>query len=556
MNTFVFAKLAATTILIAIASSVVGAPAAAQDTQSAGPLVMRRLTQEQYRNIVQDVFGASMVIKGRFEPDPRAQQLVAVGSSSASITASGMEQYVHIAKGIAAQVVDEQHRDQFLPCRPAAATAPDDHCSAKILAKFGRLLFRRPLQEAELADYVKASNVAAARVGDFYSGLQLSLAALLESPQFLFVHEQMQNDPRRSGSYRLDAWSMASRLSFFLWNTAPDTRLLDAADRGELYTNDGLARQVDRLLTSPRVEVSVRAFFTDMLGFDAFDALDKDGMLYPNFNALVAADAREQTLRTIVDHVLKQQRDYRDLFTTRKTFLTPLLGSLYRVPVATPNGYPQEWVAFEYPQGSAQAGILTHASFLALHSHPGRSSPTLRGKAVREVLLCQKVPDPPANVNFENFEAAQKPGPGQLKTVRDRLHAHASEPMCAGCHKVTDPIGLALENFDTIASFRQTENGSAIDTSGELDGAAFADAATLGKTLRENPQAPACLTKRLFAYATGRVATKSEGEWLKQNLQVQFAADGYKLPGLLRRIAVSPNFYRIDAPEALTAKAD
>jgi hypothetical protein len=538
--------------VLAFASPCMGAPTvpnaiageAASSQDIGGPTVMRRLTQEQYRNIMQDIFGSSVTVAGRFEPDPRAEHLIAVGSSTASVTAAGLEEYSRMAEGIAAQVVD----GQLIPCTPASATSADDICARQFLGKVGRLLFRRSLTKAELTDYVAASALATAKVKDFYKGLGLSLAGMLESPQFLYRQEQVEPDPSRPGTSRLEPHSMASRISFLLWNTSPDTALLDAADRGELRSAPGLQRQVDRLLDSPRLEDGVRAFFEDMLAFDTFDALDKDGQLYPNYNRFVARDAQEQTLRTIVDLLLKNDGDYRDLFTTRKTFLTPRLGSIYRVPVKTQTGLPDEWVAYEVPADSPQAGILTQASFLALHSNPGRTSPTARGKALREILLCQKVPDPPGNVNFDAFNAAQKAdaqGKPEVATQRQRLGLHASEPMCAGCHKITDPVGLALENYDTVGAFRITENFVAIDASGQLDGLKYSDATGLGKAVHDNPQTPGCLVNRVYSEGVGRVPTATEKQWLKDSLQVQFAQDGYRIPKLLRAITLSSSFYTI-----------
>src|SRR6185312_4533075 len=188
-----------------------------------------------------------------------------------------------------------------------------------------------------------------------------------------------------------------------------------------------------------RLEAGVRAFFADMLTFDGFETLSKDGMIYPKFTDAVSRDAQEQTLRGIVDQVVTKDGDYRDLFTTRTSFMTPLLASIYRVPLTG----TAPWQRYEYPANTPTAGILTQISFVALHSHAGRSSPTLRGRALREQLLCQKVPDPPGNVNFD---LAQDTGNPDYKTARARLTAHRTDPTCAGCHKLLDPIGLALED--------------------------------------------------------------------------------------------------------------
>ena len=167
-----------------------------------------------------------------------------------------------------------------------------------------------------------------------YSGIELSVAAMLVSPQFLFRQEASEPDPDNAGQRRLDSYSKASRLSFFLWDTTPDSDLLDAAEKGELDTDSGIAKQVDRMVKSPRLASGVRAYFTDMLGFDGFAALAKDPQIYPKYSSQISTDAKEQTLRTLTDLLVTNNGDYRDIFTTRKTFLTRLLGSVYAVPVS------------------------------------------------------------------------------------------------------------------------------------------------------------------------------------------------------------------------------
>ena len=507
---------------------------------------MRRLTQEQYRNTIQDVFG-DVALSGQFEPDPPADHLIAVGSSQAIVTPAGLEGYKRTAMGIGAQIVDPLHRDQMIPCKPVSTSAPDDACARQFLAKVGRLLFRRPMTQEELASFVKVAADGANQVSDFYFGLQLALAGLLQSPNFLFIHDEIEQDPEAPGAYRLTQHAMASRLSFMLWNAPPDLELLDAAERGELRTRRGLKRQVERMMASPRLEIGVRVFFADMLSFAGFEVLAKDTQLYPSYNRDVARQAQEQTLRTIVDHLLVKDGDYRDLFTTSKTFLKPLLASVYRVPTTGYDTKESGWMEFELPKDMPQAGILTQVSFVALHSHPGKTSPTLRGRALRELLMCQKVPDPPADVDFSKFEQADNT---QAPTVRQRLLMHNTEPACAGCHKIMDPIGLALENFDTVGAFRLTENSQPIDVSGEVDGVSYKDASGLGAALHDNPRTTACLVERVYSYAVGRTPSRSERTWLREHAQKSFAADGYRLKPLLRGIALNPGFYQVVPQQA------
>jgi hypothetical protein len=522
--------------------------AAAESVAPAGNgVVVRRLSQEQYHTIIADVFGPGMKIGGRFEPVPREEGLLAVGAARVGLTTSGFEQYDAMARTVAAQVVDPVHRKVLIPCKPAAENAPDETCAKQFLSQAGELLYRRPLNEREITLQLKAANQAAATLKSFYSGLESSLALMLVAPQFLYRQETVEADPANPGQYRLDSYSKASRLSFMFWNAAPDPQLLAAAKSGALHTDKGLAREIDRLMASPRFESGVRAFFSDMLGFDEFNTLAKDGTIYPKFTSYVSEDAKEQTLRTVTDLLLINRGDYRDLFTTRKTFLTPLLASVYGVPLLQnkPNGYPESWHRHEYPEGDPRAGVLTHVSFVSLHSHPGRTSPTIRGKAMREMIMCQRVPDPPGNVNFTVVQDTTNP---LYKTARERLNAHATEAMCTGCHKITDPIGLALENFDSAGSYRTHENGAKLDTSGALNTAQFTDAAGLGQAMHDSAAVSQCLVRRMSTFALGRTTTPTEAGWVK-SLNEGFAADAYRIPDLMKRIATSPEFVRVRAPE-------
>jgi hypothetical protein len=517
----------------------------AEPLSPGAPPIARRLRPDQYRRVIADVFGPTVKIEGRFEPDVRENGLFAVGVGRVGVTSTGMEQYDAMARGVAAQVVDEAHRGTLIPCKPESASAPDDACAARFFAKAGPLLYRRPLAREELDQAVALANAAAQTVKSFYSGLEMSLAGMLESPQFLFRQEVAEPDADHPGAYRLDAYSKASQLSFFLWNSGPDAKLMAAAQSGKLHTRSGLSAEVDRMLQSPRLEAGVRAFFADMLQFDLFDTLAKDAQIYPKWTAKLARDAEEQTLRGIVDLLLIQRADYRDIFTTRKTFLTPLLGSVYGVPVAQTGG--AELRPYEFSDGDPRAGLHAQASFVALHSHEGLSSPTLRGKALRELLLCEPVPAPPGNVNFATAQDTHNPN---FKTMRARLTAHRTDPTCAGCHKLMDPMGLALENFDSDAGYRTAENGEALDTSGELDGIEFTDAAGLGRALHDNPATGPCFVRRLYSYATGRPPARRDMPWIRY-LEKGFAEDGYRAPDLMRRIATSENFYRVSAPSAM-----
>ena len=513
------------------------APSVVADAASPHRVVgLRRLTEEQYRNAIADIFGDDIKVGGRFDPIVRPDHgLIAAGASESTISPAGFEQFDIMARTIAAQVLDERRRPSFLPCKPADPTRADPACARAFYGRLGLYVFRRPLRPAELEFYVSLAGRGAGPTGDFYKGLELGLASMLVSPEFLYRVETAA-----AGERGLDSYSKASRLSFLIWNSIPDHALLEAAGRGELDTPKGLQAQVDRMLASRKAEHGVRAFFTDFLQLDRVANLSKDTVVYERFNTEVAQDLSEQTLRTVVDHLLTQDRPYPELFTTRKTFLTRRLGLLYNAPVGKAAG----WTAYEFPPEDDRAGLLGQGAFLALFSHEGRSSPTLRGRAIREVLLCQPVPNPPANVDFSGFNDTSN---AVLKTARQRLVRHATDPVCASCHKITDPLGLPLERFDGVGAFRDSENGAPIDATGSFEGKPFDGEAALGYLMAKSDGPTACVTERMAEYATGRGEDDMPKGWV-DSLGKGFQASGYKFPALLRTVATSPEFYAIAEP--------
>ena len=505
-----------------------------------GAAVVRQLTESQYRNIIRDVFGSSITIVGRFDAPGRENGLLAVGASKADIAPATLERYDNLGRSIASQVLDVKRRANLVSCVPKSPSAADGTCAREFLSNVGRMLYRRPLTTAELDLEIQIADEAATARGDFYAGLEFALAGMLVTPQFLFVADATEPDPEHAGLLRLTGYSKASRLSFLLWNTTPDHELLTAAAQGDLDTKSGMDRQLDRMLASPALEAGVRNFFGDMYGFDAADQLAKDTIIYPSYSSTVATDLREQTMRTLVDILLTKDDDYRSIFTSRKTFMSRQLAMVNRISAPT----DMSWVPYEFAEDDPRAGIQTQVSFLALHSHPGKSSPTLRGKAIREIFLCQAVPPPPGEVDFDNFDDASV-----AKTVRERLTVHSTNPTCAGCHKVMDPIGLTLESFDGMGQFRTSENGAPIDVSGDLDGKPFEGGVGLGKALHDSPAATSCIVNRLYAYATGHAPNRADSEYLDY-LEKRFAADGYRFKSLLRTIAESEAFSTVAANTA------
>lgn len=501
---------------------------------------LRLLTQDQYLNTLAYVFGPDVRPDAYFPPARRTDGLLSLGATKAGITPTHLEIYQKAAVTVSALVVDPARRNFVIACKPANEKASDRACATQVITDIGRLMSRRPLTPEKRDAFVEQAVAAADKLNDFYAGLSVVLEAMLVSPNVLFIAERSEPDPRNPSDLRLDAYSLATRLSLFLWNAAPDDELLKAAETGEIHTPKGLTKQVDRMIASARLEQGVRAFFDDMMGFDSFNALSKDTSVYPTFTGQASQDAREETLRVIVDHLIRKRGDYRDLYTTRETFISPAIAAIYDLPA------PPGWSRYEFPEGSQRAGILTHISFLATHAHPARSSATLRGKALRELLLCQQVPPPPPNVDFSAVESAA----GNLHTARERVNFHLQNPVCAGCHKITDPMGLALENYDGQGRFRETERGAPIDVSGALDGKPFTDVVSLGQTLRDHPALTACLVKRAYSYASGAPAS-NEDRPLLAYLNTRFGEQGYRMPDLMRTIALSKAFSHVADSQSL-----
>ncbi len=518
-----------------------------QPQVAGGEPALRLLSEPQYRAVVADLFGEHISVGGTFDPLVRTNGLLTVGAAAAHITPAGIEQYDRMARSIAAQVLSAENRDIYVPCQPKLAATADDACAQQFFTSVGRMLYRRKLDADEVRRPLELAAAAANQFGDFYAGLETGLGSMLVSPTFLFIADRAEPDPENNGRLRLDGYSRASRLSFFLWGSAPDDLLLTAAENGELFKAGGIKRQVDRMLASPQLVAGLRSFFNDMLAFEDMDRLEKDSIIYPVFSSAVAQDAREQTLRTLTHLLIDEHGDYRDLFTTRKTFMSGPLGRIYRVSVERPDG---GWMPYEFPEGDPRAGLITQVSFAALYAHPGRSSPTLRGRALRELLLCQKIPDPPGDVDFSLFNDPNAPS----RTARQRLSVHATQKSCAGCHKLTDPIGLALERIDGAGQLRTTERDMTIDSSGDLDGVKFTDAAGLGLAMRNNPAAPGCVVNRLYSYAVARVPARGDRPFLV-HLAENFAAADYRVPTLLRDIATSDAIFAVAPPRLRTAAA-
>jgi hypothetical protein len=496
------------------------------------PPVLRRLTQAQYTRAVRELFGEDLYVPDALEPDPRSFGLQSIGSSLTSISARGVENYEDAAYVIAEQALAPERRGRVVPCTPQATV--DSACTAQTVRSLGLKVWRRPLTEAEVTAITAVADDGAEILGDFWQGLEFAIAALLQSPDFLMRPETGEPDPNGAGQ-RYTSWEMASRLSFLLWDSIPDEALLEAAERGELVTTEGVDAQVGRMLDSPKARQGLRAWLTDLLQLQDLDDLQKDPATFVYMSDGLGAAAREETLLGAEHIVFTEDSDLRSLLTTRRTFVDRDLAALYRVPAPAPEGFGEVMLPLDEPR----VGLLGQVSTLALHAHATSSSPTLRGLFVRETLLCQPMPDPPANVDT-SIPASTEAAP----TLRDRVQAHLEQDGCSSCHLLTDPIGLGLEQFDGIGSFRTMDGGAPIDASGDLDGVPFKDAAGLALAVRDHPAFAPCLVEQLSRHALGRSTGEGEDEaadWLF----ARFAEREHRLQPLWMDLAVSPLFRQV-----------
>lgn len=493
---------------------------------------LRRLTQVQYQNSVADLFGDDLVLPVSLEPDVREEGLQSVGAGSTSVSPRGVEQYEDAAYDIAEQVTAYPSRlAEWMSCEVDAGY--DAACTDELLSSLGRRAWRRPLESDEVDTLRSVVELVATESGDFGTGLTYGIAAILMDARFIYRVELGEDDG--AGGRALNDLELATRLSYFLWNTLPDEELLAAAEAGELSTDAGLLAQAERLLSSDRARDGVETFFTELYQLDLLDDITKDPLVIPQASPEVGPAARAETLAVIDRLVFDEDADFRDVLTTRTTWVDRRLAAIYGIQAPSIEG--AGWV--ELPVDGGRRGVLGQTSFLMLNAHNSTTSATLRGKFVRERMLCQVMPAPPANVDTSIPEADET-----SPTLRDRIAVHLEDPTCAGCHELMDPIGLGFENFDAIGRWRDTERGAQIDASGVIDGETFTDAWQMSEAIASHPQFGPCLAENLYQYALGHVAEEGE-EALVEWLGEAFVHDGYQVDDLIVRIIQSPAFRQV-----------
>ncbi len=498
---------------------------------------MRRLTQIQYKNSIRDLLGVTDPLMS-LEADPVILNGFAnMGSSDVTTSPFGVYQYDEAALDAAAMIFgDATKKRALVGCDPAGPVASDP-CVAKYLAAFGRRAWRRPLTPDEVTRY-QMGMAARTDLGDSWKLLEMATAALLESPNFLYLVEAGEPDPANPARRRLTDYEVAARLSYLIWDTTPDLALLDAAARGDLRTDAGLKTQVDRLVAHRNARTAITAFLIEWLDIHT-DELVKDRKVFPLFNTSIAGAMNIEATRRLADMVFDRDVDFvTQLLQGRETFINRYLTKLYGLPdTAAPPPPTANFVPYTFPADGPRSGFLTSAAFLATKARPAETSPTLRGIFIRERMLCQVIPPPPPDVDT-SFPPSM---PGVVETNRQRLERHRTSPSCAGCHSLMDPLGFGLEEFDGIGSHRMMEAGKPVDASGELDGAAFKDARGLMAVLRADKRTSACVTRQLYRYALGRMEDTFEGGRMP-DLTGDWNSSGNRFKALINNLTQSESF--------------
>jgi hypothetical protein len=494
------------------------------------PASLRRLTAVQYRNAVRDLLGP-VTPPTALEPDVPEAGFTSVTVAKVSVSARGVEQYEAAAYDVAHQVfASNDRRLALVGCTPTASKA--DACARKMLDRLGRRAWRRPLDATEIDLYAALAATVGTSFGDAWVGLEYAVAALLQSPFFLYRSELGEPAPAAPDRLRYTPFEMASRLAFTLAQSVPDDALLDAAAQGKLNTADDVRAQARRLLAAPAGRDAVRTFFGEHFQLDRLDQLVKDAQVYPRMKASLATSMRGEIEMGLAADVFDGGGDVRRMFDGRSTFVNAELARFYGVTAPASNGF----MPIDLPVAGPRAGLFGWAGMMAMLARATATSPTLRGKFVRERLMCQPIPDPPANVD------ATLPAPtGPLRTMRERLEQHRANPTCAGCHGIIDPIGLGLEKFDGIGAYRDTDAGQPIDARGDINGKPFDGALALATLLRNDDATAACLVRQAYRFAAGNLETTGD-EGLIAALGGAFRGAGYRMTDLLVELTASDGF--------------
>lgn len=456
-----------------------------------GAAPVRRMTRAEYNNTVRDLLGDTT---GPAQAFALEEEALGFNNNAANLVTSAAlaEKYMLAAEGIAQRATAEGMNR--IGCDPVELGA--EACAQQFIQSFGKRAFRRPLTSDETTLFWGVFSTGLAD-GDFFSGIQMVIETALQSPPFLYRVELGVSPKAGEAAVRLSDWETASRLSYLLWGSMPDEALFIAAEQGRLTTREDIEAQARRMLLEPRAHDAVATFHEQWLDYDRIANVGKDAETFPEWNTELGALMREETRRFLDASVFGEGGGLSYLLGSSETFLDPTLAAFYGVPAPAKSGFARVTL-----DATRRAGVLTLGSLLTINAHSNQTSPVHRGKMVRELLLCETIPPPPADVMIK------APEPAPDSTARQRFAQHSSEQACKGCHALMDPLGFGFENYDATGRYRDSENGAPIDASGELTGTdvdgTFTGAVGLAAKLAASQRVQDCYATQWFRFAYGR----------------------------------------------------
>ena len=433
---------------------------------------------------------------------------------------------------IAGAAKDTPSRRAIFVCQPGVASE-ERACASRILTKIARLAYRRPVTNADIQMLLGFFDAGRHDGGSFDSGIQFALERLLVDPDFLLrVHRATST----SATSRINDVELASRLSFFLWSSIPDDRLLTLAERGELTNPVVLEKEVRRMLADSRAtDALVNDFAAQWLNLRRVEEVVVDPDRYPNYDESLLQAFKQET-ELFIGSTLREDRSVIDLLNANYTFVNERLAQHYGIGGISGSRFRRVTL----PNHDQRGGLLAEGALLATTSYPDRTSPVLRGKWLLNNIFGLSIPPPPADVD-RNLET--KPG-AKPTTMRERLAQHRQDPSCNGCHSVIDPLGFALENFDVIGGWRNVDElGKPIDSSGATASGTKIDGLTgLRALLLQQPEEfPRTVTEKLMAYAFGRRLEYYDRPAVRKIVR-DAAANNYRWSSIILGIVESPTF--------------
>ena len=504
-----------------------------------GPAPLRRLTGTEYLYALHDLFPTFDLI---LPPLPADIPVNGFDNAAASQEPSDVliSRYETIA-GLYAQAatVDGPTAQAVLGCTDWSTAAKATACVTGMLQKEGARIFRRPMTAAETGRYLTSFQGWQAQT-DFLGAVQLTLTALLQSPQFIYRVEPLPPDASAGAILPVDPYAMATRLSFFLWESIPDDTLLAAAGANELGTVDQLRAQATRMLDDERAKRVFWDFHRQWLYLDRIllpEGLTRTAQVDPDWTAATQASAEQET-ELFVQNTLAGGGTFHDLLLSPSAWVD---GEMSRVYGLSAPADPTVFAPTTLP-GSQRAGVLTRVAFLAGYSHAGATSPPVRGNGIELRLLCELPISPPPGVNLSQPMAAPDAGP---ETNRELFEQRTSPPMCQGCHAGLNGIGFGFESYDAAGHFQTTDDGLPVDATGTLIGAdvggPFDGALQLSKMLSTSETVHACAAESWVRFALGRAPVAAESPGIT-SLASSFLQDGGDVRGLMLAIVTSPTF--------------